>query len=67
MGGWSFCRKCGWHSVGAFEKCLRCDSGDVHRFEEDLFMDAEGNFFANKEQKGESQSAGAAKEKNRRD
>jgi hypothetical protein len=33
----------------------------VHRFEEDLFMDAEGNFFANKEEKGESQSAGAAK------
>jgi hypothetical protein len=65
MGEWSFCRKCGWHSIGSFDRCPECDSREVNRFAHDFLMDAKGNFFPIEDGKGHP--IGAVKEKERRE
>jgi len=49
MGEWSFCRKCGWHSIGNFDLCPNCDSKDVHHLDNELLLDAKDDLFTNKE------------------
>jgi hypothetical protein len=63
MGEWSFCEKCGWHSTGKATACPNCASGDVRRFDDDLLMDAKGEFHSSREAKEKMPPVDAAKEK----
>lgn len=63
MGEWSFCEKCGWHSTGKAAACLNCASVNVHHFDDDLLMDAKGEFHSSREAKEKLPSVDAAKEK----
>jgi hypothetical protein len=63
MGEWSFCEKCGWHSTGKAAACLNCASEDVRHFDDDLLMDAKGEFHSSREAKEKSPPVDATKEK----
>ena len=65
MGEWSFCRKCGWHSMGNFDGCPSCNSKRVHHLDNDLPLDAKDDLFMGREKEGQWPSVGETKEKNK--
>lgn len=63
MGEWSFCETCGWHSTGKAAACPNCVSGIVRHLDEDLLMDAKGEFHSSREAKEKPPSVDTLKEK----